>query len=78
MSKALKCVLEYAFNNMNINRVEALVLPENTDSFNLLLNNHFKSEGLLKSYRKHNNKYYDLFIFAVVKKDYLRNKKTLH
>jgi len=76
MSKAFKKVLEYGFNTMLINRIEAVILPENKDSFYLLQNNGFINEGTLRNYRFHNEKYYDLIMFSIIKSDFekFRNK----
>jgi len=75
MSKALKAILEYAFNEMKINRVQALTVPENKNSFFLLQSNGFVNEGLLREYRFHNEKYHNLFMFSILKNDFERLKK---
>lgn len=70
MSGALKKVLQYGFDKMGVNRIEAVFLLENTDSLHLLTSNGFVNEGLLRKYRFHNEKYHDLLMFSILKSDY--------
>jgi [ribosomal protein S5]-alanine N-acetyltransferase len=67
MSKALKKTLKYAFEKMEVTRIEAFVLPENTDSFYLLQNNGFINEGMIKNSKYYKGKYYDLVKFEAFK-----------
>ncbi|MBD2770882.1 GNAT family N-acetyltransferase [Iningainema tapete] len=50
MHEALSVMLEFGFQQMELNRVEALVYPENTASLRLLEKLHFQKEGLLRGY----------------------------
>lgn len=42
MSEAVKCLLKYSFENSSLDAVVAQVMPQNTDSLNLLYNCGFK------------------------------------
>ena len=53
MGEALKAVLRFGFNEMNLNRIEALTSPTNEISQKLLHANGFVHEGEL---RRHYNK----------------------
>ena len=50
MSEALAAILEFCFVRMNLNRVEALTIPQNTASIRLLAKLGFRAEGLLREY----------------------------
>lgn len=71
---AIKAVLKYAFEVLNVNRVEAYVSTENLPSKNLLLKNHFTLEGLLRQHRYHRGGYVDVFSFSILKSDFSKTK----
>lgn len=53
---------------MELERIEAIVYPENKYSEKLLLNLGFEHEGLLKKYANFRDKQQDLNIFAIFRK----------
>jgi len=71
MREALTAVLTFGFSRMQLNRIEALVMPENKASVGLLKKLGFKKEGLLKEYGYWRHKHYDLNLFALLKRDFL-------
>lgn len=50
MREALNAVVEYAFREMDLSRIEAACLPENAASRSLLETSGFKYEGVAQSY----------------------------
>ncbi len=50
MSEALRAMLAYGFETLELNRIEALVMPENEASAILLLRLGFSEEGVLREY----------------------------
>lgn len=79
MSKVLYFVLKFCFNQIGINRIEAITLKENMASIKLLKKIGFDYEGTLKNYRYHNGKSHDIEMFAitpemVIQKAILENK----
>ncbi|QHQ35661.1 GNAT family N-acetyltransferase [Algicella marina] len=50
MREALNAVVEYAFRDMDLSRIEAACLPENAASRSLLETSGFKYEGVAQSY----------------------------
>lgn len=68
MKEVLKAVIPFGFDNMDLNRIEALVYPENTSSNMLLKKIGFEKEGLLKEYTYFRDKYQDLIMFSLLKK----------
>jgi ribosomal-protein-alanine N-acetyltransferase len=71
MGKAMAKVLEFGFNTMNINRIQASTLLVNKPSWKLLKTAGFNREGSLKQYRLHNGKYFDIEMYALTKDQYL-------
>ena len=72
-TEAIKEILKYGFKTMNLNRVEAFVVPEAISSINLLKKLGFKKEGLLKEYGYWNMKYWDENIYSLLKRDWIKS-----
>ena len=70
MSEAIVSIVNYGFNNMNLERIEAFVSPNNTHSIKLLKRMKFKKEGFLKHHYFHNSKMDDSIVFALLKFEY--------
>jgi ribosomal-protein-alanine N-acetyltransferase len=71
MTKALNNVLMFAFNNMNVHRVEARTMLGNEASKRLLEKVEFKHEGILRGYRVIKEEPVDVHLYAVLKTDVL-------
>jgi ribosomal-protein-alanine N-acetyltransferase len=69
MSEAIALIVNYGFSNMNLERIEAFVGPDNTPSIKLLKRMKFKEEGLLKHHYFHNDEMEDSIIFALLKSE---------
>ena len=67
MSNAMKKVLEFGFNQMGINRIQASTLKENIASWKLLKKCNFLHEGTLNQYRFHNNKFHNIEMYSLTK-----------
>lgn len=65
--EALTAAISYAFQDMGLNRIEALVYPENEASEKLLMHLGFHLEGLLKQYAFFRETYVDLNMFAMLR-----------
>ena len=65
--EAVLAILDYGFNNMGLERIEALTYPENIVSKNMLIKLEFEYEGLLKKYAYFREKQQDLDIFSICK-----------
>jgi len=69
MTEALGAIIDYGFGEMELNRLEAVVLPENTASIKMLEKLGFRKEGLLAEYEKWGSKgFVDLCMFALLRK----------
>jgi ribosomal-protein-alanine N-acetyltransferase len=70
MTEALSKVLEYGFNMMALNRVEALVDPRNEASFKLLLKLGFSREGVLREYEYEKGAFIDLLMMSLLRREW--------
>jgi len=70
MSEAVKAVLEYGFNLMNLNRIEAYIGPLNIASQNLVKKNGFILEGNLRQHYIKDGEIQDSLIFSLLKENY--------
>ena len=68
MKKAMQAVIDYAFREMKLLRIEAVTRNENTASIQLLKHLGFAHEGTLKNYRFYNDRAWDIEMFAIVPK----------
>lgn len=70
MTEALRVILSYGFEQMELNRVEALVYVENDASIRLLERLGFQKEGVLRQYFRRGNIYYDHWLLSLLKADW--------
>lgn len=70
MTEALGAVISNGFENMRLNRIDALVYVENKPSILLLQRLGFTQEGLLRDYFCLDNHFYDHYIFSLLKKEW--------
>lgn len=71
ITKAIKVVNEFSFRQLNVNRIEAMVATENTVSKNLLLKCGYTLEGKLRQHRYHKGTFFDVYVFSLLRSDYL-------
>ena len=70
-SEALKTIIKFLFEKVNVNRIQAEVMPENEVSKKVLLKNGFTKEGLLRQANLWSGKgIVDLEIYSILKGDY--------
>jgi ribosomal-protein-alanine N-acetyltransferase len=70
MSEAVNRILEYGFNTMNLNRVEACIGPENMASISLIKKWGFTREGYLRQHYMRDGAMQDSIIFSLLKEEY--------
>ena len=69
MSDAVRAVVPFAFDILNLHRVEAACLPSNQRSINLLRGCGFTEEGYARRYLKINGVWQDHVLFAILSED---------
>ncbi len=68
MTEALNAIIDLGFKDMNLNRIDALVMPENIASIRLLEKIGFINEGLLRAYENWGDKgFTDLYILSLLR-----------
>ena len=70
MSEALKPIINYGFEQMNLHRMEAFIGLNNAATYKLLTKNGFVKEGLLREHYFTKGAYEDSLLYALLKKDY--------
>ncbi|MTI31764.1 GNAT family N-acetyltransferase [Xanthovirga aplysinae] len=73
MKEVLAKVLDFGFHELEINRVEGEVMKGNIQSMKLLERFSFKKEGLLKDWMYWNERHFDMWMYALIKKEYMTN-----
>jgi len=68
-TEALQKVIEYGFEQLHINRIEAEVMQGNIGSEKILNKLNFKNEGILRDWMYWNEKHYDMTMFSLLKAD---------
>lgn len=67
MAKALPLIIDYAFTQWSIDRIEAWVESQNIASKNLLIKLNFQLEGRLKRYEFKDGQSIDVEVYALLK-----------
>lgn len=70
MSEALSGILDYGFSVLELNRIEAIVAPENVPSLRLLEKNGFVLEGRLRKHYPTSDGFEDSLIFGLLREEY--------
>ncbi len=76
MKEALDRVVAYAFANLDLSRVEAATLEENTASRRLLENSGFRYEGVAQAYLQINGRWRQHVLYANLRRDRLGSTET--
>jgi [ribosomal protein S5]-alanine N-acetyltransferase len=68
-NEALERVLKFGFEQLGLERIEALIEPKNLSSQKLVERQGFTREGLLRHYEYTNGKFDDLYMYSILKGD---------
>lgn len=72
-SEALSRIINYVFNSdfqFYVHRIEALILPSNQASKDLVMKHHFEYEGTLKEKCYWNGAFHDMQMFGLLRKNW--------
>ena len=78
MTEALSRVIEYTFEAMDINRIEAQHELANPSSGRVMEKCGMKKEGELRQRLYNKGRYVDVALYAILKEDYLKSKGNKH
>ncbi len=70
MHLALEQIINFAFSNMPINRIEAVTTPDNDKSKKVLQKLSFTEEGMLRQYRYFKYNFTDVLIFSLLREEH--------
>lgn len=70
MRKCVPALLNFAFTELKLNRVEAACIPHNQTSINLLKKCGFQEEGYARQYLEINGKREDHILFAILASEF--------
>lgn len=69
IKEVIEEVVKYGFEKLEVNRIEAEVMPGNIYSEKALNRLGFTKEGLLRDWMYWNEKHYDMIMFSLLRKD---------
>lgn len=72
MTEALRAVLKYGFKVMRLNRIQAIIDSENTESVKLVYRLGFKKEGVLRQRSYFNGQFRDDVCFSLLRKEWTK------
>ncbi len=70
-TEAVKIILNYGFNTLQLNKIIATHLVENLASGHVMIKNNMKKEGELKEHTKKNGIYHSLVQYRLTKSEYI-------
>jgi [ribosomal protein S5]-alanine N-acetyltransferase len=70
MTEAIKPIIDYGFNKMNLHRIEAFIGPKNEPSLKLVKKLNFTQEGHLREHFCKDGVMEDSIVFSLLKKEY--------
>lgn len=68
--KAMKQIMNFAFNKMNLHRLEAEIIEYNKVSIALIEKLGFKKEGTLRQAKYSQGKYWDIFRYGILRNEF--------
>ncbi len=70
MTESLNAVIEFGFNVLKVNRIEAEVMPGNIGSERVLEKLGFAKEGILRQWMYWNGNHHDMSMYSLLKKEW--------
>ncbi|CEN22309.1 GNAT family N-acetyltransferase [Paraclostridium sordellii] len=70
-TEALKVVVDFAFNYMNLNKIEARCISKNLASEKVMLKANMKLDAILREEKFHKQSYVDLKLYSILKEEYV-------
>ena len=75
ITKCCIALIDYGFSEMNLNRIEIKAATKNFKSQAIPVKLNFRKEGVLKQAEFVSNEFIDLFLYSMLKEDWIREKK---
>ena len=74
-SKTLNLAINFAFNRLNLHRLEAEIIDFNVRAKKLIQKYGFKEEGRLREAKYSSGKYYDIIRYGLLRSEFLMEEK---
>lgn len=74
-SEAINLVLEYAFNRLNLNKVNLCIYADHTSAIKLYEKAGFKKEGTMRSILFRDGKYHNKILMGILSEEFHNRKK---
>ncbi len=71
-SEATMLMVDYAFNILNLNRIQLHVASENANAVSIYEKCGFKKEGTLREAMYHNNRYIDFYVMGILRSEFYK------
>jgi ribosomal-protein-alanine N-acetyltransferase len=75
MKEALVPIINFGFEEMKLNRIEAFVGPKNEASMKLVKKFGFKHEGVMRQHYNYNGTLEDSLVFGLLREEYEQMKE---
>ena len=73
---AVRLILKYAFEELDLNRIEVRIAPDDEKSIKLLEILGGEKEGEMRKAFCYNNSFSDVYLYSILKKEYLERLKV--
>lgn len=70
-AEAIRAVVGFGFEKLQLNRIEAKTMLDNTGSFKVLEKAGFQKEGLIRQGLLKNQIFYNLYLYSILQNDYI-------
>lgn len=70
MTEAVKKIIEFGFENMDLNKVQARCIKENIGSEKVMIKSGMKFDGILRNDILLKDNYFDLKVYSILKTEY--------
>ncbi len=70
----VETIMNYAFNELRLNRLETTIIANNTPSLSLFEKCQWKKEGILRNWYFRRGQYIDKIFLGILKEDFLKSK----
>jgi [ribosomal protein S5]-alanine N-acetyltransferase len=74
-TEALNAVIEYCFNTLNLNKVQARCYGKNIGSSKVLKKAGMSFEGTMRQHMFKNNEFHDILRYSILKEEFMNTKK---
>jgi len=75
-TEAVKEAIKFGFEKMNLNRIQAMCIPENIGSYGVMEKVGMKYEGLIREYMYIKGKFQDLKLYSILRREYFDQKEN--